>query len=466
MSKNFNILLFFLFSYFKSILLEEKILFAFQINRHGARAPYLGVKNGLDVYKEIWLKNGELSDIGKRQLYLLGVKVRKRYIKKYNLLSENYNPQEIYIKSTDSNRTIESTYSFLQGLYPSGTGQNINNRILNITNITYPPNKKYQNDFEYIINKFNLNVNGSALPYNIEIIPIHLFYIPDHDFKLYDSDVCKGLIEKYEIQNNRKEIHEFADELMKKNKDLFINLEKDSTNKEIIDENFLYDYWNLYKYTDNLVCDDIDVRNFSALKEKYPKESKNLDDLKIMAKRFLEEDYVVNNNSTNMSVVDNSYTMHSILNWMENAINNYNKNNNQYIKYVIYSAHDSSIGTLEGFTYYAFNTNIEFAEMADSRFFELYINANNKFKVRYLRGNSTIRFDVDYDDFKRIINEKTWNDEKVAEFCQFEIKNKSINPIVIRKEKKSNLVGKIFMVILSVLDGILIVLLILYCIKK
>ena len=441
-----NILLFFLILFFKNILseLEEKILFAFQMNRHGARAPYLGVTNGLDVYKEKWLKNGELSDIGKRQLYLLGVKVRKRYIEKYNLLSENYNPQEIYIKSTDSNRTIISTYSFLQGLYPSGTGKNINNRILNIINITYPPNKKYQKNFEYIINKFNLNVNGSALPYNIEIIPTHLFYIPDHDFKLYDSDVCKGLIEKYEIQNNRKEIHEFADELMKNNKDLFINLEKDSTNEEIIDENFLYNYWNLYKYMDSLVCDDIDIRNFSNLKEKYSNESKNLDDLKKLAKKFLEEDYIINNNSTNMSVVDNSYTMHSLLNWMENAINNYKQSNNKYIKYVIYSSHDSSIGTLEGFTNYAFNTNIEYAEMADSRFFELYINTDNKFKVRYLRGNSTVKFDVDYDDFKKIINEKTWSDEQVAEFCQFEIKNRNITPSDIPKKKKIKSFGENF----------------------
>ena len=32
---------------------------------------------------------------------------------------------------------------------------------------------------------------------------------------------------------------------------------------------------------------------------------------------------------------------------------------------MIYSSQDSSIGTLEGFTNYAFNTNIEYAEMAD-----------------------------------------------------------------------------------------------------
>ena len=63
---------------------------------------------------------------------------------------------------------------------------------------------------------------------------------------------------------------------MKNNKDLFNNLEKDSTNEEIIDENFLYNYWNLYKYMDSLVCDDIDIRNFSNLKEKYSNESKIL----------------------------------------------------------------------------------------------------------------------------------------------------------------------------------------------
>jgi len=132
---------------------------------------------------------------------------------------------------------------------------------------------------------------------------------------------------------------------------------------------------------DSLVCDDIDIRNFSNLKEKYSNESKNLDDLKKLAQKFLEEDYIINNNSTNMSVVDNSYTMHSLLNWMENAINNYKKSNNKYIKYVIYSTHDSSIGTLEGFTNYAFNTNIEYAEMADFLNYILILIINLKLDI-------------------------------------------------------------------------------------
>ena len=105
-----------LFQLIKNSLSKEAIIFAFQMNRHGARAPYLGDKDGIDVYKEKWTQIEELSDIGRRMLYLLVVKVRKRYIKDYGLLSENYNPQEIFIKESDSNRTIESIYCFLQGL--------------------------------------------------------------------------------------------------------------------------------------------------------------------------------------------------------------------------------------------------------------------------------------------------------------------------------------------------------------
>ena len=49
-----------------------------QMNNHGTLAPYLWVKNGVDVYKEKSTQIEELSEIGKRMLYLLGVKVWKR----------------------------------------------------------------------------------------------------------------------------------------------------------------------------------------------------------------------------------------------------------------------------------------------------------------------------------------------------------------------------------------------------
>ena len=64
----------FLISFISAQESQEKIIFAWQINRHGARAPYLGVKDGIDIYGEKWTQIEELSDVGKRMLYLLGVK--------------------------------------------------------------------------------------------------------------------------------------------------------------------------------------------------------------------------------------------------------------------------------------------------------------------------------------------------------------------------------------------------------
>ena len=133
---------------------EEKVIFAWQIHRHGARAPYSGVENGVDAYKENWIQINELSGVGKRMLYLLGVKARKRYIDQFQLLNKTYNPQEIYIRSTDVNRTIESVESYLQGLYPEGTGPIINEDILDNEDIVYPPNNNFTEDFKYIIKEY------------------------------------------------------------------------------------------------------------------------------------------------------------------------------------------------------------------------------------------------------------------------------------------------------------------------
>ena len=166
MLQNLNI---FLFAILSLLLFNncsnEKIIFSFQLNRHGARSPYSGVKNGIDVYKEKWIKNGELTDIGKRQLYLLGVKVRKRYIDEFKLLSREYNPQEIYIRSTDHNRTIESIYSFLQGLYPSGTGPIISDKVYNNKDIFVGDKKLNMNceNYESILENVELIKNSSDL---------------------------------------------------------------------------------------------------------------------------------------------------------------------------------------------------------------------------------------------------------------------------------------------------------------
>ena len=77
------------------------LIFVYEHVRHGARGPSSGYQsffeNGVDEYKVRWDLDGELSAIGKRQHYFLGVRNRLRYGKLINFTK--YNPMEILIQN-------------------------------------------------------------------------------------------------------------------------------------------------------------------------------------------------------------------------------------------------------------------------------------------------------------------------------------------------------------------------------
>ena len=446
----------------------EKVIYAWQMHRHGARAPYLGVTNFLDFYKEKWIDKEELTNMGKRMLYLLGVKARKRYVVQTGLLSPEYSPQEILIRSTDVNRTIESVECFIQGLYPHGTGYVLKENIAKNESISYPPNKKYKEQFAEIINKYELNKEGNffALPNKMTILPIHLFYNPAHEFGLYSTKECKGHLEINEAQKKRPEIAEFGKNLTTRFPGVIETLQ--GTDNET--EN--YEYWNIYKYADTYVIDRRDQRNLEVLRNKtgFNFTDEDLEEYENYSRKFLFMDYSETNYPKahpEIATMSMSYTMHSILNWMENAKNG-SQENSTYIKYVVYSAHDSSMGALEYFMENTFekkyNVKAEYSELAESRFFELYIDNNGNYKVRYLKGDSDYdkpKLDISFDEFKETINNSTWSDEKVAEYCKFNEKDTK------QPEKKSIFTAVfIAMIIMIVIVVVLVIILIVIIMKN
>jgi hypothetical protein len=292
----------------------------------------------------------------------------------------------------------------------------------------------------------------------MSIEPIHLFYKPKHEFQLYDTNLCIGHKQKYLEQQNSKRIKDLADDLNNHFDRLFFDLEGTDN------QTFLYDYWTIYKYMDGFVCDDTDSRKFEYLFKNYKDfNEEKLDLLRNYSKEYLWLDYSYVNypeGYDNISIVANSYTMHSIINWMEKSIEGFKKNNSNYLKYVIYSAHDASIGALEHFMKYAFNTEVEYSSFAESRYFELYIYNNSEYRVRYLKGENSIKKDLSYEEFKNIINNKTWDDNNVSDFCQFERQ-----PIIDKKEENNNSFSLIFMISLIILN-VIILFILLFCIKK
>ena len=97
------------------VVAEDQLAFVFEVVRHGARNTFLeGYTEGFPVAP------GMLTPEGMRQRYLLGRYAREKYAINSTLLSPEFIEGEVYIQSTDSERTMQSGYSELMGIYPPG----------------------------------------------------------------------------------------------------------------------------------------------------------------------------------------------------------------------------------------------------------------------------------------------------------------------------------------------------------
>ena len=170
------------------------------VTRHGARSPTTPRPTNSTIHFNAWdIYQGDHTQSGNRQHYLLGVKQRKTYVDS-GFLSPTYNPKEFMIMSTDFNRTIMSAYSELLGYYPLGSVSNLDdNQKANAV----PP--------------FNFNGKDAAVKelgvsptkYGFQPIPIHVGDI-DPMMRGMDSDICpyqSSLRHKYIGSDDWKDVN-------------------------------------------------------------------------------------------------------------------------------------------------------------------------------------------------------------------------------------------------------------------
>ena len=190
-----------------SFIYESKceIVFVFEHFRHGARSSVYIDKHNIDIYDIKWIGDGELTPVGMRMLYLIGVHIRNKYS---NIINNLTSSNDLLVYSTDLNRTIVSAEAQLLGMFPPKKGDIILDEHIKYS---YPPNN-IPIEVQEEINK----LDKVSIPSKIRAIPINFFHKEKKPYLLTEEDECPRtkLIKQ---QNYKKKMFKILSKISEKN---------------------------------------------------------------------------------------------------------------------------------------------------------------------------------------------------------------------------------------------------------
>ena len=419
---NYFIILILLFTQFYSKNLkqnknnsEDKLLFVWEHFRHGARGPYIAVDpvTFLDFIGEKWDGIGELTPLGYRMHYLLGISTRKKYDK---FLSKTYNPNELFILSTNVNRTMNSVNSFLQGLYNNKTSINLTKTQIDRSSSIL--NSNYSEKINKKINELgNNNLQGG-----INLIPVHTFERSKLEFGLYEVSNCPGIDKYKNINKNRPEVINLYEELLRHTNDTFGKYIFQFMN--ISDEP---DYlWNKNK-TNNYYLADTFFSNYYNGRELAHIKNTGID---------METFYY---NSFNVTYIDTYYSefgipstetvyigvspmLRNMLNYIDLRIKLDKNDKSDYIisnspRFVVISGHDTSMAPIDIFMKSEFDIDFKMATYASNQIFELWKNGTTGgYSIHYL-VNLEEKAVFEFENFKEKVLSKLKTPEQLRNIC-------------------------------------------------
>ena len=408
--KNFN----FIFNLLLMTLITKcntEIIFVFEHFRHGARSSVFIDKHNTDIYDIKWIGDGELTSVGMRMLYLIGVHIRTKY---HNIINKYTSSEELIVYSTDLNRTILSAESQLLGMFPPEKGEIIEDAF---KKYSFPPNEiplEAQSEID--------ELGNVSIPSKIRAIPINFFHKEKKPYLLTEESDCPRT--KYIKQQNykKKDVQDFIKNFREKYDDKWMEY------FNIKDKSIFDNYYFLLEVTDHFISSYIHKR----------KNLKFFEDEGINLKEYYEECIKFKNISMyeiettqELGIMAASPIFKEMLYYMDNIINLNIKNDtekkNKTTKFIMYSGHDYIIAAVQLYLNSIFNTPCFYPGFAANQFFELHKsdNANNSklkeedFYLQYLYNGELI-LNVSYSEFKKKIMNKMWSMAEIIDFCKVE----------------------------------------------
>ena len=453
--KKYKFFLIFIFNINSFLFLAEStdtIRFVFILTRTGAHSPsklnkiYSNTSNNelkKDIFGYEWIGENELTYVGKRQQYYLGYHNNLRY--KNILFSEIYHPKELLSMSSECNKTIQSGYANLHGLYQNTNLSLTYQQMINAV----PP---LDSDKGYIDVKKELDEDKYILPGNVQIVPVYTFYEKDHNYLLEKVENCpnsKMIYDEIELSSKKKikEILDYKSDDINSNNKTYGEILIDILNEEKIfnetyDINSLLNNFTLFQIiAETFICDYFEVVNF----DKFTKNGINIYKLLQMFEEFFSSisiggsaidgagDLKKTEKIYEFSQKVNYGLFNCLLNWIKIRIDNDIKNICDILLYespkiVSYFSHHKSIESLYYFLKETFNiknaTNSLYVNFTSFITIELYRkNKNNEdyslndFYIKFIYDNQQLGDIIPYKEFYDKINEKIISLEELQDYC-------------------------------------------------
>ena len=379
--------------------LDSNIVFVYEHVRHGARSPLFfdGNTDYLDRFGTQWEGAMELTNVGKREHYVLGIHNRLKYSSLINFTKYDY--QEIKVYSTNTGRTVQSIQAELLAMYLPGTLPKLTKDQLKAA---YPP---FQNLSLEVLDEIS-ELNDSTIINDINVFPIQ--YSDPKKVQINEPANCPYMKQYQEdLKTNSVTVKDFVSNFISKYGDKLKEV-LNITDKELND----------FEYIETILAEEVLCNYYDGnkLTDFFSKTRFNESEF-IQDNRLSKSIYTYNINlDEKTGIMSASPSMKEIINYMDNIINN----KSQTPKMVMQGGHDTTISYIQYFMKHVFNIPIQYISFASNIYFELHKNKSeselDKYYIEYILDGIT-KLIMDYPEFKTKVLDDVWSDEDINKFC-------------------------------------------------